>query len=55
MPERTWLEHHDQFGERFNADLDEVSLWIGERLEPDQVFTEEDLDDWAKAHGWRKK
>ena len=32
--------------------LDQSIEWIKDNLEPDDVFDSEQLEDWAKAHGF---
>jgi hypothetical protein len=35
--------------------LDNAINWIGDNLDPDQVFSEEKLRDWAESNGYEKK
>ena len=34
--------------------LDTVVVWIGDRLLPEEVFNEKQLEDWAFDNGFRK-
>lgn len=35
--------------------LDDAVAWIGRNLSPEQVFSESDLEAWAKENGWMKE
>ena len=44
MPRMTVEE---EFGDRF---LDDIIEWISNNFQPDDVFDEEDLHEWAKEY-----
>ena len=35
--------------------LDEIKDWIATNLEPDDVYPKHQLEDWAKANGFKKE
>lgn len=35
--------------------LDEAISWIGSNLEPDDVFSDKDLSQWAESNGYVKE
>lgn len=37
-----------------SSTLDDVLDWIRDNLEPDDVFTEKDLDRWAESNDYKK-
>ena len=43
------ISRDSRFGSSF---LDQISEWIGDNLEPDEVFTIDQLRDWAKENGY---
>ena len=45
--------NYEKKGAIGRALLDEIIDWISEHLEPDDVFTEEQLEDWARD--WAKR
>lgn len=46
VPNNEWL-----FGIEF---LNKIIEWLQERMRPEEVFTEQQLDAWACNHGYRK-
>jgi len=48
MTPRPKIVHHEK-------PLRDTLHWIRTHLEPDQVFTDRQLDRWAKEHGYRKE
>lgn len=38
-----------------HSSLDNAIIWIGDNLDPGDVFSEEKLKDWAEDNGWIKK
>ena len=34
--------------------LEEAIDWISSNLDPSDVFSESDLEDWAHGHGWKE-
>jgi len=38
----------------FNISLESAIKWINQNLNPDDVFSEQDLEKWAEADGYEK-
>ena len=41
-----------RFGDKF---LDDIIYWIGNQLEPQEVFSNKKLSDWAEMNGYIKE
>jgi len=35
--------------------LDVAVVWIGDNLQPEDVFSRDQLDEWAENEGWYRK
>ena len=35
-----------------NIDIDDTARWVGNNLNPEEVFSEDDLADWALKNGF---
>lgn len=53
MPQNTAAVTSSTDEQRFGREfLDPILEWIGENLDPDQVFPDVVLDEWAANNGW---
>ena len=52
MSEITTTRQDDRFGQRFLQDIVE---WVSKNFIPGQVFSENELDDWATDNGYVKE
>ena len=46
------LQQEREFMEKISPRLDEVIEWIKNNLNPEDVFNEEDLIEWAEDNGY---
>jgi len=46
------LQQEQEFIEVISPSLDTVILWIKQNLNPEDVFDEDDLIDWAENNGY---
>lgn len=44
----------DRFVRVESADLDEILLWVRQNYDPDDVFSNQQLDKWAESEGYTK-